>query len=433
MAKVIVMPKLGLTMTEGLIGSWYKKEDDSVEVSEKLFGVETDKLTNDIESTEAGILRKILVGEGSTVPCLEPVAIIGAADEDISSLIPGSAAPPSSFVPQDSAAAKSKVISAPAAEKPAGGRIIAAPAAKKLAAERGIDLSQVKGSGPGGRITIKDVENYFAAEKIESPKASPMAAKLAAEKGIDLADISSDGRIMKKDVLSYLSNHEAAALEERLPMSSMRKIISKRMTKSWSYPSVTFDISVDVTALLNLKNSLKEIIKISYTDMIIKCVSAALIEYPQLNCSIDEDAIIIKKYINIGVAVAIDNGLLVPVLRDADKKGLAVIAKEAKQLADDARTGRLSPDALSGGTFTITNLGMFGIESFSPIINLPEAAILGVNTIKEELALVNGEVIAKPVMKLSLTADHRAVDGAVAAAFLKRLKELMENPSLLLL
>lgn len=430
MAKVVVMPKLGLTMTEGLIGTWYKKEGEAVTDGENLFGVETDKLTNDIESTETGIVRKILFPAGETVACLEPVAIIAAADEDISNLLTVKEKAPQSNTPQKSEVVQKTKTSE---KRGVGARIIAAPAAKKLAAEKDVDLAQIQGTGPKGRITLKDVEDFLAAPESKSTKASPMAKKLAEQKGIDLTDIAVTGRVMKQDVLDYTVSENAEALEERIPMNGMRKVIAKRMTESWTSPTVTFDIVVDVSKLADLKAALKEQCKVSYTDMLIKFVSKALMEYPLLNCSIDGDEIILKKYVNMGVAVAIEDGLLVPTIKNADKKGLAAIAKEVKQLAVDAREGKLSPDALVGGTFTISNLGMYGIDAFSPIINQPEVAILGVNAIREELCLKDGVVVSKPVMKLSLTADHRAVDGAVAAAFLKRLRELLENPGMMLL
>lgn len=443
MAKVIVMPKLGLTMTEGLIGTWYKDEGEAVAAGENLFSVETDKLTNDIESTETGLLRKILKPAGATVDCMVPVAIIAAANEDITALLaveaPALTTEPPTPLPDPTARTTAAAAASPGGAAASGGRIIAAPAAKKLAAEKDVDLAQVTGTGPKGRITIKDVEAHLAAAPA-APKASPMARQLATDAGLELADIPADGRIMKADVRAYaagLADPAAAtdmtAAEERRPMSSMRRIIARRMTESWTYPAVTMDIKIDAGPMKALRQALKDTCKIGYTDMIIKCTAVALTEHPLLNAAIEGEEIVLKHYVNIGFAAALDEGLLVPVIKHADRKGLAAIAAEVRQLADDARSGRLSPDALSDGTFSISNLGMYGIESFSPIINLPEVAILGVNAIQDELILRDEEVTVRPTMKLSLTTDHRAVDGAVAAQFLQRLKALLENPGLLLL
>jgi pyruvate dehydrogenase E2 component (dihydrolipoamide acetyltransferase) len=259
-----------------------------------------------------------------------------------------------------------------------------------------------------------------------------VAEKLAADKGIDLKDVPSEGRIMKADVEKVIPKPEAGG-EERVKMTGMRKVIAKRMAESWNTcPTVTFDISVDITNMDQLRELLKkEEVPVSYTDIIAFMVARTLPEFPLVNSSVDGTDIIMKKYVNLGIAVALDDGLLVPVIRDADKKGLKELSIELKLLATDARAGRLGPDSLSGGTFTITNLGMFGIESFSPIINLPEVAILGVNAIREVVVPDCCGFTTKKFMGLSLTADHRVVDGSVAAQFLARLRKKLENPALL--
>ena len=222
--------------------------------------------------------------------------------------------------------------------------------------------------------------------------------------------------------------------EFRSPMSGMRRVIAKRMLESTQIsPTVTFNIKADITAMKQFREDIKETVKISYNDILVKILSKILLEFPLLNCSIDGNDIITRNYANIGVAVALPEGLLVPVVKYANVKGLKEISEEIKTMAEKARNNELSPDELTGGTFTISNLGMYGIESFSPIINQPESAILGVNSIREEAVVVNGELKIKPVMNLSLTADHRAVDGAVAAEFLAKFKEYIEKPGLLLL
>ena len=443
MAKLVVMPKLGLTMTEGLVSRWLKAEGDAVKEGEPLFEVETDKLTNTIEATASGTLLKILAKEGNTLPCLAGVAVIGEPNEDISELVPGEA--PKAEAPAPAPAAAPAAPAAPA--KAPGGRVVASPAAKKLAKELGLDIALVPGTGPGGRITEEDVKKFKAAPPPPpeppkpapepGPKASPLAAKAAAELGMDLKDVPhKGGRILAADILAAVSAPAAqeGPREEVKRMNGMRKAIARNMQNShMTSPTVTFNLGCDVTELARLRARLKaDDIKVSYTDILVKLVAVALREFPLLNCSVDGDNIIYKNYVNMGVAVALDNGLVVPNVRDADKKGLREISAEVKELANLARTGGLPMDRLSGGTFTITNLGMYGIESFSPIINQPEVAILGVNTIVEKPVVIDGEICVRPILNLSLTADHRVVDGSVAAQFLQRVKKLIECPALVL-
>ena len=439
MAKVIVMPKLGLTMTEGTVSKWLKKVGDAVNEGEPLFEVETDKLTNTIEASASGELRHLFADEGATVPVLDKVAIIAAADEDISSLI-GAAAP--AAVPAAPAFAAQTVSAAPA--KSAGGRVVASPAAKKLAKEKGIDLTLVTGTGPNGRITEDDVKKYkpipAAPVQLADPavKASPLAARVAADLGIDLKELGGHGRVLAEDILKYLENTREKAeepkREETVLMNGMRKAIARNMLNShMTSPTVTFNLSVDMSQMKLYREQLKaNEIKVSYTDLLVKFVAKALTEYPLLNCSVEDDRIIYKHYVNMGVAVALDNGLVVPNVRDADKKSLTEISAEVKALAKLAREGGLPMEKLRGGTFTITNLGMYSIESFTPIINQPEVAILGVTTMEDRVVVRNGEMVIRPMMTLSLTADHRVVDGSVAAEFLKRVKTLMENPAVML-
>ena len=443
MAKVVVMPKLGLTMTEGTVSKWLKKVGDAVSEGEPLFEVETDKLTNTIEASASGVLRHLFVEEGVTVPVLEKVAVIAAADEDIAGLLGGAA-------PAPAAAAAPTPAAAPAAspaEKKAGGRVIASPAAKKLAKEKGIDLTLVTGTGPNGRITEDDVKNYTpapaapaapAAEEVPKVKASPLAAAVAADLGLDLEKIGAKDRVLAEDILRYLESTrekaEEAPKEELVPMNGMRKAIAKNMLNShMTSPTVTANLSVDMSAMKAYREQLKaKEIKVSYTDLLVKFVAKALTEYPLLNCSVEDNKIRYKHYVNMGVAVALDNGLVVPNVTDADKKSLTEISAEIKELAKLAREGGLPMEKLRGGTFTITNLGMYGIESFTPIINQPEVAILGVTTMEDRAVVRGGEIVIRPMMTLSLTFDHRVVDGSVAAEFLKRVKNLLENPALML-
>ena len=314
--------------------------------------------------------------------------------------------------------------------------MIASPVAKKLAKELGIDVALVTGTGPRGRITEEDVRNYKAAEP--AVKASPLAAKVAADIGLDLADLGGQGRILAEDILKYLeSSREKTSeevREETVPMNGMRRAIAKNMLNSHlTSPTVTLNLSVDMSEMKLYREQLKKYdIKVSYTDLLVKFTAKALTEFPLLNCSVEDNKIIYKRYVNMGVAVALDDGLVVPNITDADKKSLTQISAEVTELAKLAREGGLSMDQLRGGTFTITNLGAYGIESFTPIINQPEVAILGVTTIEDRAVVRNGEIVIRPMMTFSLTADHRVIDGAVAASFLQRLKNLMENPALML-
>ncbi|MBQ6317409.1 MAG: 2-oxo acid dehydrogenase subunit E2 [Oscillospiraceae bacterium] len=444
MAKVVVMPKLGLTMTEGTVSKWLKKVGDEIKSGEPFFEVETDKLTNTIEANTDGVVRHFFVEEGTTVPVLDKVAIIAAADEDISALLGG--APAAAAAPEAPAAAAPAASAAPV--RAPGERVVAAPAAKKLAKELGIDLALVPGTGPNGRITLDDVKNWKpapaapaapAAEEAPKTKASPLAAAVAKDLGIDLDKIGAKDRVLAEDILRYLESTrekapEEAPREEVVPMNGMRKAIAKNMLNShMTSPTVTANLSVDMSAMKAYREQLKaKEIKVSYTDLLVKFIAKALTEFPLLNCSVEDNKIVYKHYVNMGVAVALDNGLVVPNVPDADKKRLTEISKEIKELAKLAREGGLPMEKLRGGTFTITNLGMYGIESFTPIINQPEVAILGVTTMEDRAVVRGGEIVIRPMMTLSLTFDHRVVDGSVAAEFLQRVKALLENPALML-
>lgn len=434
MAKIVVMPKLGLTMKEGTIVKWTKKEGDQINAGEVLFEVSTDKLTNEIEANESGVVRKLLSKEGDSVECLKPVAIIAAADEDISDLLKECNVEEAQEENIENKSEKENISLK--SENKAKKRIKAAPAAKKLATENNIDLELITGTGPDGRIVIKDVENYIENEKGKA-KTSPVADKMAKELKVDISQINKDGRIMREDILAFANNNantEKEFEEKRIPMTPMRKVISSRMHESWSVsPVVNYNMRADITNLKRVKSELKDICKLTYTDLLVKIVSKALLQFPLVNCSIDGEELIIRNYANIGVAVAIDGGLVVPVVKHAEEKGLKEISEEVKNLSSKAKGNELNPNDMTGGTFTITNLGMFGMESFSPIINQPEVAILGVNKIEETPSIKNGEVVVKSLMNLSLTADHRAVDGAVAAQFLAKVKELIEKPEILIL
>lgn len=433
MAKFMVMPKLGLTMTEGNIADWRKTEGDTIELGEIIFEVETDKITKEFESPVAGVLRKILVSEG-TVDVLKPIAIIGTADEDISALLAQAQAGVKEEAPVQEAV-EEKVVARTVARKP-GERVRASARAKKIAKDLGLDISEIPGTGPGGAITEKDIQAF--ADQSKAQKVSGTAAAVAKGLGVDLAKISKDSRIMKADVYKFKMNDDlfkfAEPEEYHKPMSGMRKVIAKRMSESQHVAAtVNYNQRVDTTAMKRLREELKSVAKVSYTDILVKIVAKVLLEFPLLNSTIAENDIVMRNYASIGVAVALTDGLIVPVVKYANVKGLLDISKEIKELATKARNNEMEADDIAGGTFTITNIGMFGMESFTPIINQPEVAILGINTIQDTVMVVDGEMVIKPMMNLSLTADHRVVDGSVAAPFMAKVKEYIENPGLLLL
>jgi len=437
MAQLIVMPKFGLTMTEGTIASWNVAVGDPIAEGDILCEIETDKLTNEFESPKAGVLLKIIEADGATVTCLEPIAVIGEANEDISALLAGGSAPDvdAAVSPVDDAPAISK-----AAVKTAGGRINASPLAKKMAKEKGLDLALITGTGNKGSITVDDVNNYTPTDEADKKTAvSPVAQKMADASGLDLSSVASDGRIMKKDVEALLTPSQAPdAAPQSIPLKGMRKTIAKRMSESWSTsPRVTYTRPVDVTCLKDFRSRLKAEfekrgLKLTFNHIIMKVCAQALLEFPHINGSLVDDTLILHPHAHIGLAIGMDSGLLVPNVKNCDLKSLSQIAEETEKLIAEAKAGRTNMDDLVGGTFTLSNLGAYGITSFSPIINQPELAILGIDAMVDTPVVIGGEITIRPMMNLSLTADHRIIDGALAAQFLQRIGEYLENPALLL-
>ena len=434
MAEFIVMPKLGLTMTEGTVSNWRKKEGDNVKSGEVLFDVETDKISNEVEATSDGVIRKIFIEEG-TVEVLKPVAIVASADEDISSLLTEIGGGEKEEIDET---IEKKEIKEEASTATTAKKVKASPKAKKLAAELNVDISRIEGTGTQSSVTEEDVRKFVKESKKAEKKTSPTAAVVAEQLGVDINQICKDSRIMKNDVIAYKEREDFVAMvnpqEIRKSMSTMRKVIAKRMLESQQVsPTVNYNLRVDTTNLSIFRNQIKDTVKVTYTDLLVKILSKALLEFPLLNSSIEGNEIIFRNYVSIGVAVGLEDGLLVPVVEYANSKGLKEISREIKELATKAKNNELQPQNLTGGTFTITNIGMFGMESFTPIINQPEVAILGVNAIVQTPVAVEGQVTIKPLMNLSLTADHRVVDGSVAAQFMARVKEYIEKPALLLL
>lgn len=409
----IQMPRLSDTMEEGVIANWHKQVGDKVARGEVVAEIETDKALMELEAYDDGVLEKILVEAGTTVPIGEPIAVLGDGSGSAAEAAPAPATPAP-------AAAEPAAEEAPAAPAPAaapvetaapaesGSKPKASPLAKAVAKEKGVDLGTVQGTGPGGRIIRADIEAAASAAPAE-PAPAP-----AAQAGAPA--------VVNDDV-------------EEIPLSNIRKVTAKRLTESkQNAPHFYLTSAIDVTELLEFRGSLNERLqsaggpKISVNDLIVKAVATSLRANPAVNVSFAGDKMLQHKRINLGVAVAIEGGLVVPVVKDADRKSVSEIATESRELAGRAREGKLKLDEMSGGTFSISNLGMFGIEQFSAVINPPEAAILAVGAARDEVQVRDGEFVARKILRVTLSADHRAVDGAVGAAFLQQFTSLLEDP-----
>ncbi|WP_073255959.1 dihydrolipoamide acetyltransferase family protein [Caldanaerovirga acetigignens] len=401
MAVYIVMPKLGLTMKEGILTKWLKKVGEKVAKGEEVAEVSTEKITNVVESPADGILGKILVSEGAVVPVAAPIGIILAEGEKLP--VEDEAGPTSTS--PSAVAVQADRLKTTEEENNQEKFVKATPLARKIAKENNVDLSLIAGTGPGGRITEEDVRKYME-NRINVKKESPAAVE------------------------------EDTGSVKRVPMDNMRRVIAERMKNSWiNAPHVTENIKVDVTELVKFREELNKFgdEKFTYTDLIAKACVLALKRNPVINWSIEGEYIIQHEKINLGIAVALENGLIVPVIKDAGAKSLTELSNMIKDLSARARENKLSPEEIKDGTFTITNLGMYGIDSFTPIINPPESAILGVNTIYKEPSVVGDSISIRQVMMLSLSFDHRLIDGATAAKFLMDLKRILENPAVLAL
>ena len=416
MAYEILMPQLGLTMEEGTVSSWLKHEGDAVKAGEAILEITTDKLTNEVTSEHDGVLLKIVAQEGEDIPVKGLLGYIGEAGEQVG----GAAAPAAVSVEAAAPAAVSAAVIAPAAVSAGGGRIRISPFARKLAANMDVDYSALTGSGPSGRIVAKDI--YAAAE---ARKSAPAAAPAAAPATAPAAPAAKKGglELMEGDTIAKLSG--------------MRKVVAERMLQSHTeIPPVTQNTKVDVTALMKFRKSLIETAgkKFSVNDLILKATAKVLRAHPEVLVSYDNGQVIQRAHVNLGMAVALDAGLIVPVIRDADKMGLDELAAKAKDLATRAKENKLTTDEYKGSTFSVSNLGMFGIETFTPIVNQPDAGILGVCAIQDELVMDDeGNISKHQVMRLSFTYDHRLIDGAVAAKFIMDLRDLLQSPMNILL
>jgi pyruvate dehydrogenase E2 component (dihydrolipoamide acetyltransferase) len=448
-ATKVIMPKQGLQMTEGTIIKWLKQEGERIESGQPLFEMETDKLTITIDAAVSGTLLKIVKAEGEVVPITEMIAVIGELGEDIGGLLAdGKVNQAPEATAKEAAGAVGAVETAIDPEgttRAAGEKVFITPRAKTLAQGNNLDYLKVNGTGPEGLIVEKDVQAYLAALPAQSEtagKVTPVAAKLAGQHQVKLAEVGGSGvrgKVMKADIeaaIAARSGKTASGTRKGriIPFAGMRKVIADRMTQSLQgMAQANHRMKVDMTEIIRFREKLKAAeIKVSFTDIFVKVVAKALLDFPMANASLTDEGILVKDYVNMGLAVAVENGLIVPVIKDADLMTLGEIATVAAELIAKAKSGQLQPDDYTGGTFTITNLGMFGIDEFTAIINPPESAILAVGKIEKTPVVVDDAVVIRPVMTLSLTYDHRVIDGAPAAQFLQRVKQILQNPYLLI-
>ena len=463
MAIEITMPKLGLTMETGKITEWKKKEGDQVKKGEILLVVETEKITYEVEAPGDGILHIVVPVEGE-VPVAELIGYLAADKAEYDKVAAGGAAPaaaPAAAAAPAPAAAPAAAAPVPAkAAAPArapGERVKSSPYARKLADEAGIDIALVGGTGPEGRVVAKDVEAF----KESGPriKMTPVAAKMVADLKLDAAQIAGTGpggKITIEDVQQFTAKQKAPAAaaapadkkagevkmeegDKLVKLTSMRKVISRKMLESTNQAAQAYMTnSIDATLIQEfrekiLKNAEKKHgVRVTITDFVIKITAMAIERHPVVNTRWTADGILFLKNINVGMAMAIKDGLVVPVIHNANKKSIIQIAKDRTALIDKGRNGKLGPAEMTGGTFTVSAMGMFGTELFSAIINQPENAILGVGAIIDKPVVVNKQIVIKPMMNLTLTYDHRTIDGADAGRFLQTLKELHDDPMLIL-
>ncbi len=435
----IAMPKLSDMMEEGKILNWLKQEGDTVNKGEAVAEVETEKVNIEVEAFAGGVLRKILVPAGQSAPVGAAIALVGDPNEPLEEApqaparVAQSERPSAQAAPGPAPTREAERVSGPAGAPPGGGngraapapqpvaqarpagvvegeRIFISPIARRIAAEHNLDIRQIQGTGPGGRIIRDDVENALRqAEAAPIPAFVPAPAIAAAQPGEDVTAV---------------------------PLTQMRKTIARRLSASMQQaPHFYVTMSIDMGKASALRDQInafaqteQEPVKVSFNDLITKAVARALVRMPEINVSFDGENLLFKRHINIGLAVALEQGLIVPVVRDADRKGILEIARESRRLIDAAHNNKLKPEDFQGGTFSISNMGMYGVDEFTAVINPPESAILAVGAIIPTPVVVDGQVVVRDRMKVTLSVDHRAIDGATAARFLQEVKRLLEEP-----
>jgi pyruvate dehydrogenase E2 component (dihydrolipoyllysine-residue acetyltransferase) len=440
MATKVIMPKLSPTMEEGQLTRWLKKEGDKVSMGEPLAEIDTDKATMEMQALGTGVLRKILIQEGESAPLGQVIAIIGEPDEDISSLTsqpaptpatqtptPAAPATPESSEPEASAAPPPEKSDRagvsgnggqapqPVVEPASTGRLIVSPLAARMAAEAGLDLRSVTGSGPGGRIIKRDVEGLISESRSGAATSQPSASQLRAI----------DGGLAQKTATP-------ASTYRDQPITEMRRTIAKRLVTSLGpIPHFFLTTEIEMDRAAEMRSAIKESdpdLKISVNEIIIKVAAAALMQHPQVNASFQDKVVRYYDHADIGVAVAIEDGLITPIVRSAEQKSLSEIAAEVRDLAERARSRKLRPEEFLGATFSISNLGMFGIDEFTAVINPPEGAILAVGAMSPKPVVRNSELVVRQMMRVTMSCDHRAIDGATGAKFLQTFKKILENP-----
>ena len=406
MASAIILPKLDEAMLKGKIAKWLKKEGDPVKKGEGIVQIETEKVTFEIEAEEAGILGKIMAGEGQELPVGTIIAYIIQPGEKVPEAPVLVAKAKEEVGAQESKTMPREETRAKVFKAPTGDRAIkASPLARKIAKEHNIDIASIKGTGPSGRIGREDV--------LQAIEESKVAAARSIQEGMGLAD------------------------EQVLPLSSMRKVIARRMAESFQSPHFYLTVEVEAQELMKTNKQLVSLIenkigiKSTITDLLIKMVAKALEDNPSMNCSYSDGSVRLFKQIDIGLVTSVEGGLLVPVIRQADKKSLTEIAQVRAELVQKAREGKLSMAEMRGSTFTISNLGMYGIDQFSAILQPPEAAILAVGSIVDKAVVRDGQIVIRPMMTMTLSIDHRVLDGTIGAQFLQSLKDYIENPALM--
>jgi pyruvate dehydrogenase E2 component (dihydrolipoamide acetyltransferase) len=439
MATQVVMPKLSPTMEEGQLSRWLKKEGDKVSMGEPLAEIDTDKATMEMQALANGVLRKILINEGESAPLGQPIAIIGEPDEDISALLktaaekaPASAKPaepaePPATAPKAPEAATEEVaakVTTSEETEPAtqssrdDGRQLISPIAARMAAEAGVNLKSLQGSGPGGRIVKRDIEAAMTAKPASASAASALRVMGAPRP---------DGKGTVYGPSGYRDE----------PLSEMRRTIARRLVTSLGpVPHFFLTSEIDMDRAADMRVAINELypdLKLSINDIVIKVAAAALMQHPQVNASFQDKTVRFYEHADIGVAVATDNGLITPVVRSADAKSLLEITSEVRELAGRARARKLTPEEYTGATFSISNLGMFGIDEFTAVINPPEGAILAVGAMKPRAVARDNEIVIKQTMRVTMSCDHRVIDGAVGAQFLHTFKQILENPLYLFL
>jgi pyruvate dehydrogenase E2 component (dihydrolipoamide acetyltransferase) len=448
MATQVIMPKLSPTMEEGQLSRWLKKEGDKVSMGEPLAEIDTDKATMEMQALANGVLRKILIQEGESAPLGQLIAIIGEPDEDISALAAQTSAtakPTTPPTPASESVSTPEAAAAPASDAPASstsspkptssgaavsgngskdaqqspsstsGRLIVSPLAARMAAESGIDLRSISGSGPGGRIIKRDVEGLIAGAGAKSAT-QPAQTHLRAVESLPVPKSATA---------------EPSAFRDQ-PATEMRRTIAKRLVTSLGpVPHFFLTTEIEMDRAAEMRKDINELdpeLKISVNDIIIKVAAAALMQNPQVNASFQDKIVRYYEHADVGVAVAIDEGLITPIVRAADQKSLSEIASEVRDLAERARHRKLKPEEYLGATFSVSNLGMFGVDEFTAIINPPEAAILAVGAMTAKPVVRNNEIVIRQMMRVTMSCDHRVVDGATGAKFLQTFKKILENP-----